>query len=135
MSESSPYADVWESVPVLEPPGGVPEWTESYRERNLVVSASCGESSNDIKIHAPDPETPYPAPACDTLLLAEQGWNYFELLPANLPTLERCDHPACRSYLDDLEAAFRDADVYGGPTREFEREESDDDGADADDLD
>lgn len=122
----SPYAAVWEGVPTLEPPGGVPEWTEEYRERNLVVSAPCGPGRDDVKLHAPDPETPYPAPACDTLLLAERGWNHFELLPPNLATLQRCDHPACRSYLDELERAFRDADLYGEPPRESEREEFND---------
>lgn len=112
MSEPSPYAEVWENVPVLEPPGGVPDWTESYRERNLVVSADCGAGRDDIKLHAPDPDRSVPAPACDTLLLSERGWNHFELLPPNLATLQRCEHPACQAYLDEMEQVFRDAGIY-----------------------
>lgn len=93
----------------MDPPGGVPEWTEPYRRRNLVVSASCGPGGDGIRIHAPDADSEVPAPACGTLLLSERGWNHFELTPAAFTTLDRCDCSACAAYFDRMERAFREA--------------------------
>lgn len=99
---------MWDGVPTLDPPGGVPEWS-GYRHRNLVVSAPAGLDGEAVRIHAPDADSPLPAPACDTLLLSERGWNHFEVTPANFATLETCDCPACAVYFTEMERAFREA--------------------------